>query len=115
MILRRDALGRLTFVNRSFLHTFGVAAEQVLGRPFNFDTCDVEGPAPLSTTDEVRQKHFIRQVHTATGPRWIEWEEQLVPAADGANLEVQSVGRDITDKRLVGGRACRGTRSGGSR
>jgi PAS domain S-box-containing protein len=101
MILRRDAQARLTFVNRSFLHTFGVAAEQVLGKPFNFDACDAEGPAPLSTTDEVRQKRFIRQVHTATGPRWIEWEEQLVPAADGASLEVQSVGRDITDKRLV--------------
>ena len=40
-------------------------------------------------------------MRTATGPRWIEWEEQLVPAADGASLEVQSVGRDITEQRLV--------------
>ncbi len=101
MILRRDAQDRLTFANRSFLHKFDVAAEQVLGRPFKFETCDEDGPAPLSTTDELRQKHFIRQVHTASGPRWIEWEEQLVPAADGTNFEVQSVGRDITDKRII--------------
>ncbi len=36
---------------------------------------------------------------TAMGARWIEWEEQLVAAPHGGGLEVQSVGRDITEQR----------------
>ncbi len=99
MILRRDDFGRLTFVNKAFLRKFGAPAEGVLGKPFTFEACDSDGSAPLSTTDDVRQKRFTQQVHTAVGLRWIEWEEQLVPAADGSRLEVQSVGRDVTDQR----------------
>lgn len=99
MILRRDASGALTFVNRAFLHKFAVDAEAVLGKPFRFEMCDgQDGPAPLSVTDDVREKRFTRQVRTAQGLRWIAWEERIVPAADGASLEVQSVGRDVTDQ-----------------
>ena len=36
---------------------------------------------------------------TAKGPRWIEWEEQLVAAPGGGDFEVQSVGRDVTEQR----------------
>ncbi len=36
---------------------------------------------------------------TAAGPRWIEWEEQLVAAPGAGRFEVQSVGRDVTEQR----------------
>ena len=58
-----------------------------------------EQPSPLSTTGEIRQQRFTQHLLTSAGPRWIEWEEQLAPAADGMSLEVQSVGRDVTDQR----------------
>ena len=99
MILRRDDGGRLTFANKAFLGKFSVSAEDVLGKPFKIEVIDGEGPAPLSTTDEVRQQRFTQLVATGAGPRWIEWEEQLVPAADGSSLEVQSFGRDVTEQR----------------
>jgi len=99
MILRRDTAGRLTFVNKAFLSKFAVAADEALGKPFTFEACGGETPEPLSATGEIRHQHFIQQVETAAGPRWIEWEEQLVPAADGSSLEVQSVGRDVTNQR----------------
>ena len=47
----------------------------------------------------MRHRRFTQQVATVGGPRWIEWEEQLVPASDGSSLEVQSVGRDVTVQR----------------
>ena len=100
MIVRRDAAGSLTFVNRAFLRMFAADPEAVLGQPFAFELCDAsETPQQLSVTDDVRQKSYTCQVLTAEGPRWIAWEEQIVPAADGANLEVQSVGRDVTEQR----------------
>jgi PAS domain S-box-containing protein len=101
MILRRDAGGRLTFVNRPFLRNFAVSAEDVLGKPFDLETCDGENETPLATTDGIPRKRFTQCVRTAAGERWIEWEERLVPASDGFGLEVQSVGRDITDQRHV--------------
>jgi PAS domain S-box-containing protein len=101
MILRRDAGGRLTFVNRPFLRNFAVSAEDVLGKPFDLETCDGDDETPLATTDGIPRKRFTQCVRTAAGERWIEWEERLVPASDGIGLEVQSVGRDITDQRHV--------------
>jgi PAS domain S-box-containing protein len=99
MILRRDDRGRLTFVNTAFLAMFGVTADEVMGKPFAIEACDGECPAPLSTTDELRHQRFTQQVLTHSGPRWITWEERLVPAGDGSRFEVQSVGRDVTDQR----------------
>ena len=99
MILRRDGAGRLTFVNKAFLRTFGVTADEVLGKPFRIEACEGGGATPLSTTDEIRHQRFTQHVRTAEGSLWIEWEEQLVAAADGLNLEVQSVGRDVTEQR----------------
>jgi len=99
MILRRDARGCLTFVNKAFLGMFAVRAEDVLGKPFEIVGSGTDGRTPLKTTDEIRHQRFVQLLDTAAGQRWIEWEEQLVPAADGASLEVQSLGRDVTDQR----------------
>ena len=98
LIVRRDEAGNLTFANRAFLDTFGVAAHAVLGKPFRIDAGGVE---PLAVSDDIRQQRFTQNVVTVAGPRWIEWEEQLVAAADGQAFEVQSVGRDITEQRRV--------------
>ncbi len=99
MILRRDDEGRLTFVNTAFLEMFGLTSEAVLGAPFEIEALHGEGPQPLVTTGEVRYQRYAQQVRTACGPRWIEWEERLVPAANGSSLEVQCVGRDVTEQR----------------
>jgi PAS domain S-box-containing protein len=101
MILRRDENGRLTFVNKAFLAAFGFAAEEVLGTVFAIEALDGAEPPPLATTDEIRQQRYAQEVRTARGPRWIEWEERLVAAADGSSLEVQCVGRDITEQRTA--------------
>ena len=101
MLVRRDAEGRLTFVNRSFLRNFAVSSEDVLGKPFSLESCDGEETTPLATTDDIPRKQFTQSVPMDNGQRWIEWEEQLVPAADGLGLEVQSIGRDITEQRRV--------------
>jgi PAS domain S-box-containing protein len=95
MILRRDDADCLTFANKAFLKTFGVTPEEVIGRPF-----DISGDeAALSTSDEIRHKRFTQRIDLPSGARWVEWEEQLVSAGDGSRLEVQSVGRDITNQR----------------
>ncbi|MGI9403272.1 MAG: ATP-binding protein, partial [Hyphomicrobium sp.] len=99
MILRRDGAGNLTFANRAFMEMFGVTPQSVLHKPFQLRVREGKSTPPLSTIDDVRHQRFTQLVETAIGPRWIEWEEQLVPAADGSNFEVQSIGRDVTEQR----------------
>jgi len=98
-ILRRDEHGLLTFANKAFLEMFGLKAETALGTPFIARLCEACAHEPLSTTSGVRRQRILQHVVTATGPRWIEWEEQLVAGPGGGRLEVQSVGRDVTQRQ----------------
>lgn len=99
VILRRDEEGRLTFANKAFFKTFAVAPEKAIGKPFTAQLCEESSSTPLSVSDGVRQQRFTQHVVTALGPRWVEWEEQLVAAPAGNRFEVQSVGRDVTEQR----------------
>ncbi len=113
MILRRDSNGCLTFANRAFLRTFDLTADQVLGQPFQL-VAAAEGPDgepdPGATdghadglsgdaaSGEPARRRFLQHLPTDAGMRWIEWEERLVPATDGVSLEVQALGRDVTEQ-----------------
>jgi PAS domain S-box-containing protein len=99
VILRRDAQGRLTFVNRAFCRVFGLERSAVLGQPFRPRILAGDKVGPLAPGAEVRERRTVQEIETAAGPRWFEWEEHAVPAEKGAVPEVQSVGRDVTEAR----------------
>ena len=42
------------------------------------EVCEESGTEPLAVADDIRQQRFVQHALTAKGPRWIEWEEQLV-------------------------------------
>jgi PAS domain S-box-containing protein len=98
-IVRRDEAGKLTFANKAFLDMFGARGDEVLGKTFAIEACEDSGTEPLSVADDIRHQRFVQHALTVTGPRWIEWEEQLVAAAGGGGFEVQSIGRDVTEQR----------------
>ena len=99
VILRRDAEGRLTFVNRSFCRLFGLDRDAVLGRPFRPEVLGGDAATPLAAGSHVRQQRYVQQIETVEGPRWFEWDEHVVLAGDAAIPEVQCIGRDITERR----------------
>ncbi|MEZ5922865.1 MAG: ATP-binding protein [Hyphomicrobiaceae bacterium] len=99
VILRRDADGRLLFVNQSFCRVFGVEAANVLGRNFRprkLDGADASGEFP---TAGERRRHYLQRVETSQGPRWFAWDDYAVPGDETDALEIQTVGRDITEQR----------------
>ena len=55
--------------------------------------------APLAPGLARREQRYVQQIETSAGPRWFEWEEHVVAAADAAVPEVQCLGRDITEGR----------------
>ncbi|HET6222350.1 MAG TPA: ATP-binding protein, partial [Dongiaceae bacterium] len=99
VILRRDAEGRLTFVNQAFCRVFGLERGTVLGRCFSPKVLAGDRSTPLAPGAEQRQQRYVQQIETARGQRWFEWDEHAVLAGDAAVAEVQCLGRDITERR----------------
>ena len=98
IILRRDAAGRLTFVNSSFARFFGVEADAVLDTDFLPNVLAVEGAGPLSPDSDVRRRRYAELIALSKGERWIEWEENLVPART-AQASKSKIWTDVTEAR----------------
>ena len=96
VIFRRDADGRLTFVNDSHCRVFGVNRRDVIGHAFAPVVRTGQLP-PALAADMGRSQRFALEVETADGPRWFDIEEHHV--AGRRARETQAVGRDITDQR----------------
>ena len=96
MISRRDERGRFVFVNKAYCSAFGVSPSDLLGKKFTPTILDGQVYSPLSAERDKR-RCYEELVQTQRGPRWISWEEQLVHAAAG--YEVQSIGRDVSAER----------------
>ncbi len=105
VIVRCDTKGQLTFANDIFCSTFGLQAEAVLGRPFYPKTrTDDSDPITHSWcylpegSDRYRTDQFVQ---TVKGWRWFAWERCAIRDRMGRIIEVQSIGRDITQRKKL--------------
>jgi PAS domain S-box-containing protein len=104
-IFRRAADSRLTYGNDAFFKMFGLNPKTAVGRPFAPDP-HPDSRAPLFgsfaglETGRARVK-YDQQVRTAYGWRWLAWEDYAVRDSLGRLVEVQSVGRDITERKAL--------------
>jgi len=101
VILRRDADGRLSFVNDAFCRTFGMEREAALGQVFQLPVLndDRDEPSLSGHIDERRSR--VVELSTTAGPRWFVWEDFVVSGQEDGMSETQSVGRDITEQRAA--------------
>jgi PAS domain S-box-containing protein len=91
-ILRRDSAGDITYANDAFCRLAGRPREILLGSDFVLPLVE-QGDSTLAP-DGTRMHD--QKVATPDGPRWIAWREVVVQLEGGA--EIQSVGRDVTDR-----------------
>ena len=104
-IFRRDASSRLTYANEAFFKMFGLDPAHAIGYPFAPDL-HPESRAPLfgsfATLENGRGRaHYDQHVRTTGGWRWVSWEDYAVRDGHGRLIEVQSVGRDITERKAL--------------
>jgi PAS domain S-box-containing protein len=111
-IARRGRDGKLTYVNRAFCRMFGVAAGDILGQPWQPQVLAEERPLPETACSP--QRSYVQRVETASGPRWLSFEEHSVPGSivpsqgiargerdNREHCEIQLVVTDITEARKV--------------
>jgi signal transduction histidine kinase/CheY-like chemotaxis protein len=94
MIVLRDTEGRITFANDAYCELADRPRDILIGSRFL--------PAVLEQGDVAIETNGT-QVHDQKiagplGPRWIAWREGLVRCDAGQPAEMQSVGRDVTDR-----------------
>lgn len=99
VILRRDADGRLSFVNDAFCRTFGTPREAALGQIFELPILSSD-ITTAARTGGGRHSRVV-EISTVAGPRWFVWEDFAIADEAGGVSEVQSVGRDITEQRAA--------------
>jgi PAS domain S-box-containing protein len=102
-IFRRDGASRLTYGNDAFFKLFGINPARAVGYPFAPEP-HPQSRAPLfgSFLESGRNRaRYDQHVKTAQGYRWIAWEDFAVRDSHGRLVEVQSVGRDITDRKTL--------------
>ena len=104
-IFRRDASSRLTYANDAFLKIFGLDPKRAIGFPFAPEL-HPQSRAPLfgsfAALDQGRGRaRYDQHVRTAYGYRWIAWEDYAIRDSYGRLVEVQSVGRDITERKAL--------------
>ncbi len=97
LIVRRDAAGTITFANRAFGELVGVPAADLVGRS--------DAPLVVDRSEERREADGSRStdelVAAPGGRRWIAWRHHAVLDGEGRPEELQSVGRDITDRKAA--------------
>ncbi|WP_419784971.1 PAS domain S-box protein [Pseudodesulfovibrio sp.] len=104
LICRYTPEGELTFVNSAYARFFDVDEDDVLGKKF----------FPKLADDERRDVRFWLELAGADRPvfdreqrvkrgdgqeRWILWTNRAILGPRGEVLEIQAVGRDVTERR----------------
>ncbi|MBV9046035.1 MAG: response regulator [Alphaproteobacteria bacterium] len=104
-IFRRAPDSRLTYGNEAFFKLFGLNPQRAIGQAFAPEL-HPDSRAPLfgsfAGLEMGRARvRYDQHVRTAYGWRWIAWEDYAVRDAQGRLVEVQSVGRDITERKAL--------------
>jgi PAS domain S-box-containing protein len=94
LIMRRDGEGRITYANDAFCALAGRARDSLLGTTTMLDVLEQGKTTPLPDGTRLHDQKIM----TAAGARWVAWREVIVRVEADDCTEVQSVGRDITDR-----------------
>ena len=97
--------GRVTYANDALLKLFGLKAEALIGQIFRPDFHPDAAPAGVGQLQgrEIGRERVSYDQHlkTTIGYRWIAWEDYAIRDANGRLVELQSVGRDVTQRKTL--------------
>jgi PAS domain S-box-containing protein len=104
LIVRVDLEGRFTFANDAYCQKFGLKCEEILGKE-GFQP--LVHPEDLPHTLEVMKALYQppyrvlveQRAFAVEGIRWVEWQDSAIRDETGKVVEIQAIGRDITERK----------------
>jgi PAS domain S-box-containing protein len=104
-ILRRARDSALTYGNEAFFKLFGLHTQAAQGQPFAPEVHPDSRNNPFGSFAALEKGQericYDQQVRTAYGWRWLAWEDYAIRDRMGRLVEVQSIGRDITERKAM--------------
>jgi signal transduction histidine kinase/DNA-binding response OmpR family regulator len=94
LIVLRDAEGFISFVNDAYCELAELPRGALIGSQFTLSILE-QGHTALEPNGT---RIHDQKIAGPLGPRWIGWREGLVRNDAGRPAEMQSVGRDVTDR-----------------
>ncbi|MGY3531560.1 ATP-binding protein [Bradyrhizobium sp. USDA 4452] len=94
LIVLRDIDGHITYANDAYCELAQIARGELIGSTATLKVLEQGNTALESNGTRV----YDQKIEGPHGPRWIAWREGLVRNDAGAPAEMQSVGRDVTDR-----------------
>jgi PAS domain S-box-containing protein len=94
LIIRRDKDSRVTYVNDAYCAFAGLSRQTLIGTVHTLPSLQQARLGVLPDGTRLRDE----QTMTAGGARWLAWRDVVVWAENAEHAEVQSVGRDVTDR-----------------
>ena len=94
LILRRDNAGRITYANDAYCAFAGRAREALIGTTHALPSLQQGRLGVLPDGTRLRDE----QIMAAGGARWLAWRDVVVWTETAEHAEVQSVGRDVTER-----------------
>ncbi|MEA2903754.1 MAG: hypothetical protein QOI12_1141 [Alphaproteobacteria bacterium] len=94
VIVRRDGEGRISYANDAFCALAGRGRGDLTGTTFMPAVLEQGDTALLADGTRIHDQKLA----SADEARWIAWREVAVRPGVGKGAEIQSVGRDVTDR-----------------
>jgi PAS domain S-box-containing protein len=94
LIVRRDNAGHITYANDAYCALAGQPREELIGGTSTLRSLE---QGRLSVLPDGTRLHD-EKIATADGARWLSWRDVVVWAEKAEHAEVQSVGRDVTER-----------------
>lgn len=105
LIVRVSPDGSFTFVNDVYCEKFGKKRDDIIGKSFvPLVHEDDIGPTleAMKKLDVPPYRIYVEQrAMTVDGWRWLAWEDYAIKDEHGVTIEIQAVGRDITERKNV--------------
>jgi PAS domain S-box-containing protein len=101
LIVRVDSQNHFTYVNETYCKTFGKTQEELIGKTFtplvHEDDLEPTLKAMENLTKPPYRATIEQRAMTVNGWRWLAWEDNAILDENNNIIEIQGVGRDITN------------------
>lgn len=101
LIVRVDTENRFTYVNEAYCQMFGKSSNELLGLSFTPLVHEEDLPLTMAELEKLADHpyrcHYEQRAMTVHGWRCIAWECCAIFDNNGSLVEIQAVGRDVSD------------------